>query len=160
SVAATAGSANAQEVKWDMANEYAASSLHGEAQTLFGETLTKETNGAIEITNHFGASLGYKSREQFDAVGDGGLPIANTNTGPLAGIDPLFLLSSLPFLVRNPYDAKLLWEVALPYYQKVFADNNQILLFASPWPPAGIWANKPLTSKEDLAGLKIRAWDA
>lgn len=160
SVLAATTSVSAQEFKWDMANEYAANSLHGQAQIKFGEVLAEETDGAIKITNHFSASLGYKSLEQFDAVADGALPIANTNSGQLAGIEPLLLLSSLPFLVRGADDAKMLWETARPYYDKVFEANNQILLYASPWPPAGIWANKPITSVEDLQDLKIRAWDA
>lgn len=157
-LAATA--AGAQDIRWDMANEYAANSLHGQAQIKFGDVLAEETDGAIEITNHFSASLGYKSLEQFDAVGDGALPLANTNSGQLAGIEPVFLASSLPFLVRGADDAKLLWETARPYYDKVFEANNQILLYASPWPPAGIWANKAIESVEDLQDLKIRAWDA
>ncbi|MDA8586064.1 TRAP transporter substrate-binding protein [Rhodobacteraceae bacterium] len=150
----------AQDVRWDMANEYNENSTHGIGQLVFSETLSETTDGAIEITNHFGGSIGYKSREHFDAVADGALPIANTSMGQVAGIEPLFLLSSLPFLVKDAEEARLLWEVGKPYYEDVFAANNQVLLYASPWTPAGIWANAPETSLEDIAGLKIRTWDA
>jgi TRAP-type C4-dicarboxylate transport system substrate-binding protein len=54
----------------------------------------------------------------------------------------------------------LLWEVAKPHYEAVFAKHNQVLLYASPWPPAGIWSKKPVLSSSNLSGLKIRAWDA
>lgn len=148
------------EVKWDMANEYQESSIHGQAQKVFTDTAKEASGGAIVITNHFGGSIGYKSKEHFDAVGDGALPIANTSMGQVAGIEPMFLLSSLPFLVGSAADAQLLWETARPAYEEVFARNNQVLLYASPWPPAGVWAKKEITSKEDLAGVKIRAWDA
>jgi TRAP-type C4-dicarboxylate transport system substrate-binding protein len=153
-------SAMAADVKWDMANEYQDSSIHGQAQKVFTETAREASGGSIDITNHFGGSIGYKSKEHFDAVGDGALPIANTSMGQVAGIEPMFLLSSLPFLVGSAEDARLLWEVAKPAYEEVFARNNQVLLYASPWPPAGVWADKPITSKEDIAGVKIRAWDA
>lgn len=159
-MAASAGTLSAQEVKWDMANEYADSSIHGQAQTVFANVAKEESGGTIDITNHFGGSIGYKSKEHFDAVGDGALPIANTSMGQVAGIEPMFLLSSLPFLVGSADDAKLLWEVARPAYEDVFARNNQVLLYASPWPPAGVWAKKPIKSTDDLSGVKIRAWDA
>ena len=147
-------------VKWDMANEYQATSIHGEAQSVFTKVANEASGGTIEITNHFGGSIGYKSKEHFDAVGDGALPIANTSMGQVAGIEPMFLLSSLPFLVGSAEEAQVLWEVAKPYYEAVFARNNQILLYASPWPPAGIWAKKPIVSGDSLAGVKVRAWDA
>lgn len=155
-----ASSAIAADVKWDMANEYQETSIHGQAQKVFTDAVMEASGGSIEITNHFGGSIGYKSKEHFDAVADGALPIANTSMGQVAGIEPMFLLSSLPFLVGSADDARLLWETARPAYEEVFARNNQILLYASPWPPAGVWAKKPITSKAELAGLKVRAWDA
>lgn len=157
---AFAQTAAAQDVRWDMANEYGENSTHGIGQLVFAETVKEASGGAIEITNHFGGSIGYKSKEQFDAVADGALPIANTSMGQVAGIEPLFLLTGLPFLVRGVDDARLLWEVARPYYEEVFARNNQVLLYASPWTPAGLWANKAARSAADVAGLKIRTWDA
>ncbi len=155
-----AGFTFADTVKWDMANEYQDTSIHGQAQKVFTETAAELSGGSIEITSHFGGSIGYKSKEHFDAVADGALPIANTSMGQVAGIEPMFLLSSLPFLVGNADEASLLWETARPAYEEVFARNNQVLLYASPWPPAGIWAKKPIDSAAALKGLKIRAWDA
>ena len=159
-VLAFSTAASAATVKWDMANEYQGSSIHGQGQKVFSDTLMKESGGSVVVTNHFGGSIGYKSKEHFDAVGDGALPIANTSMGQVAGIEPIFLLSSLPFLVGSADDAKLLWEVAKPHYEAVFAKHNQVLLYASPWPPAGIWSKKPVLSSSNLSGLKIRAWDA
>lgn len=154
------GAVSAQEVKWDMANEYADTSIHGEAQKVFGEVANEASGGTIVITHHFGGSIGYKSKEHFDAVADGALPIANTSMGQVAGIEPIFLLSSMPFLVGSAEDSQKLWEAARPAYEEAFARNNQVLLYASPWPPAGVWAKKPITSTDELAGVKIRAWDA
>ncbi|MFV0475607.1 MAG: TRAP transporter substrate-binding protein, partial [Pikeienuella sp.] len=155
-----AHAATAQDVRWDMANEYGEHSPHGIGQLVFAEKVKEASGGEIEITSHFGSSIGYKSKEQFDAVADGALPIANTSMGQVAGIEPLFLLAGLPFLVRDAADARLLWEVARPYYEEVFARNNQVLLYASPWTPAGLWANKPARGAADIAGLKVRTWDA
>ncbi|MEM6462575.1 MAG: TRAP transporter substrate-binding protein [Pseudomonadota bacterium] len=155
-----AGAVSAEEVEWDMANEYADTSIHGEAQKVFADVANEASDGTIVITNHFGGSIGYKSKEHFDAVADGALPIANTSMGQVAGIEPIFLLSSLPFLVGSAEEAQMLWEAARPAYEEAFERNNQVLLYASPWPPAGVWAKKPITSTDELEGVKIRAWDA
>ncbi|HSA80742.1 MAG TPA: TRAP transporter substrate-binding protein [Geminicoccaceae bacterium] len=145
---------------WDLANEYNATSIHAEGDVFFAEQLKEMSGGQIEIVHHFGGALGYKSLDQFDAVGDGAIPIADTYVGPLGGIDPMFLLPSLPFLAKTADEARLLYEVAKPYYDEIFAASNQKLLYSSPWPPSGIWAKKPVASMADLANLKIRTYDA
>ncbi len=155
-----AGTLAAAEFNWDMANEYNATSIHAEGDKLFAKVLAEKSGGKIAITHHFGGSIGFKSKDQLDAVGDGALPIADTYVGPLGGIDPMFLLPSLPFLASTAEEAKTLWEVAKPYYEMIFANNNQKLLYASPWPPSGIWAKNPVASIEDLKNLKIRTYDA
>jgi TRAP-type C4-dicarboxylate transport system substrate-binding protein len=154
------GSATAQTYSWDLANEYGESTIMGQADKVFIEAVEQASGGDIKITGHYGGSIGYKSVDQFDAVGDGALDIADTNATSLSGIQPLFLLSSLPFIAATNADAKLLWEVARPYYDAVYAEHNQVLLWATPWPPSGIWAKKPVTQKEDMSDLRIRGWDA
>ena len=150
---------SAETFKFDMANEYPPNSIHGENDSYFSKVLKEKSGGKIEITHHFGASLGYKSKDQFDAVTDGVLPIADTYVGPLRGIDPIFLLSSLPFLAKTIDDAKRLWSVSGPYYEKVLKKSNQILLFVSPWPPSGLWSKKPMRTKAELKNLKMRTYD-
>lgn len=153
------GTAVAKTFKFDMANEYPPNSIHGENDSYFSKVLKEKSGGRIEITHHFGASLGYKSKDQFDAVTDGALPIADTYVGPLRGIAPIFLLSSLPFMAKTIDEAKMLWTVSKPYYEKVLNKSNQILLFASPWPPSGLWAKKAVRTEADLKNLKMRTYD-
>ncbi len=155
----SSGSAVAEVVKWDMANEYQATSVHGEGDTFFAKLLAEKTKGQIVVTLHFGGSLGYKSKDHLDAVGDGAIPIADTYVGALGGIDSMFLLPSLPFLAATTEEARILYEVAKPHYDKVFAKNNQKLLYASPWPPSGIWGKRPIDSLAALKNLKIRTYD-
>lgn len=156
---ATALPANAQKISWDLANEYGRSSIMGVGDEAFIKAVDELSGGSIKITAHYDGSIGYKSVDQFDAVGDGAIQIADTVMGAVAGIEPIFLLSSLPFIAGSAADAKLLFEVARPEYEAVFEKHNQVLLWATPWPPSGIWANSPITSREELAELKIRAWD-
>ncbi|MEZ5739834.1 MAG: TRAP transporter substrate-binding protein [Burkholderiaceae bacterium] len=160
SVGLAATPSMAKPVIWDMANEYNDTSIHAEGDKIFGEQLGKLTKGEIKVVHHFGGSIGYKSKDQLDAVADGALPLANTYVGPLGGIDPMFLLPSLPFLAKTPADARKLLDIARPSYDAVFKANNQKLLWASPWPASGFWAKKAIDSGDALANLKIRTYDA
>lgn len=156
---ALSGAAFGQTHSWNLANEYGDTSLMGEADKVFIAAVEEASKGDIKITGHFGGALGYKSVDQFDAVGDGALELADTQTSLLSGIEPIFLLSALPFAASSPAEAKLLFEVARPHYEATFDKHNQVLLWATPWPPAGIWANQPVTTIEDIKGLKVRGWD-
>jgi TRAP-type C4-dicarboxylate transport system substrate-binding protein len=148
------------DVKWDMSNEYSSTSIHGEGDSYFVKRLGENSDGKFAITVHFGGSLGFKSKDHLDAVGDGAVQVADTLAGPLGGIDPIFQLTSLPFLAKTAEEAKTLYEVAKPYYEQVFENNNQKLLYASPWTQSGIWANKPISDITSLSNLKIRTYDA
>lgn len=149
----------AQEVTLNLSNEYAANSIHGVGDARFAELVAEETGGEVEIIVHYGGALGYKSADHFDAVGEGALEIADTYGGALGGIDPLFLVSSLPFLVKDLDEARLLYEASEEDLRKIFEDSDQILLYASPWPPSGIWGDKAFDSVESLKGVKIRTYD-
>ena len=158
-LALSAGSTYAADVTLNLSNEYSATSIHGVGDARFAELVAEKSGGSVEIVVHYGGALGYKSADHFDAVGEGALEIADTYGGALGGIDPLFLISSLPFLVTTVEEAKLLYEVSEPEFQKVFEDNNQILLYASPWPPSGLWGKEAMDSTAALSGVKIRTYD-
>lgn len=158
--AATVLSASAAPTVWDMPNEYPATSVQGEGDKHFAVLLKEKTKGQIEIAHHFGGALGLKSKDQLDAVGDGGVVLANTFIPPLGGIDPIFLLSSLPFLSANTQEAKILYEVAKPRYERVLAKYNQKLLYASPWPSSGLWGKSPKIDNAAVQNLKMRTYDA
>jgi TRAP-type transport system periplasmic protein len=159
-VAIAATTASAQSYRWDLANEYPPGSIHAESANRFIEALRETSDGEIQVTAHHGGALGYNSLDHFDAVGDGAVELASSYVGPWAGIDPIFLLSSLPFLAPTIGDTRALYEAATPYYERVLDDANQVLLYATPWPPSGIWANKPVDSMEALRNLRIRTFDA
>ncbi|MDW3181363.1 TRAP transporter substrate-binding protein [Roseobacter sp.] len=155
----TAGAVSAQDVTLNLSNEYSATSIHGVGDARFADLVKEKSGGSVEVIVHYGGALGYKSADHFDAVGEGALEIADTYGGALGGIDPLFLISSLPFFVTTVEEAALLYKVAEPELEKVFEENNQILLYASPWPPSGIWARDGVDSAAALDGLKIRTYD-
>lgn len=149
----------AQE-RWDLANEYPPNSVHAQSADTFIKALNEASNGEIVVTAHHGAALGYKSVDQFDAVGDGAIQVASSFVGGWSGIAPIFLVSSLPFLAPTTEDTRALYEASRPYYEAALEDANQLFLFATPWPPSGLWGNKPLDSMEAVSGVRIRTYDA
>ena len=157
-LAVTVGSAAAQTHRWDMPNEYAKASGHYYDE-IFADKLRAATDGAIDITNHYGGALGYKSRDHWKVVEDGAAQLASTYTGVFAGIDPIFLLVSMPFLARNIDESRALYEAARPWYAAAFEKGNQKLVLAVPFPPVGIWAKQPVTNLEELAQIRIRTYD-
>lgn len=156
--AAAAGATSAQ-VKWDMPTEQSQSSLTGIADLAFADKVREATDGEIDITVHFGGSLGYKTKDQYDGVGTGALVLADSYTGPLVGFNPIWQVSALPFLTGGIDDAWTLYQAAKPAYEEILASENQMLLYTIPWTPSGIWAKKPVASTDDLKGLKIRTFD-
>lgn len=157
-LATIAGTASAQ-TNMDMANEYPPNSIHAETADHFIRVLTDESEGAVAVTPHHGGALGYKSVDHYDAVGDGAVQIATSFSGSWSGINPIFLVSSLPFLATNLDDTRELYEATRPYYEAAMEADNQIFLYATPWPPSGFWAKKPIDTVEALQGLKIRSFD-
>lgn len=144
---------------WDLSSEYPAGSLQGQTADFFATAVAEKTDGEIEVTVHHGAALGYKSVDHFDAVGDGALQAASSAFVFWTGIDPIFQLSSLPFLAPTGEDVRALYDLARPEYEAVLEDNNQMLLLATPWPSSGLWGNKAFTSTDDLEGVKVRTYD-
>jgi len=156
----TAAVAPAQTLQWTMANEYPATSIQGEADARFARAVEERSGGRIRILHAYDASSGFRSKEMVDAIGRGTLPIGNTYMGAIGAVDPVFLLPSLPFLATTVEQAQALADVARPLYERALARRNQKLLVLSPWPPAGLWANKPVATSEALKGLRVRTADA
>ncbi|MDO9525474.1 MAG: TRAP transporter substrate-binding protein [Gemmobacter sp.] len=150
---------SAQEYKWDMPNTFGRTSSDGVADVLFGELVKEKTGGRIEITHHFDGSLGYRGADILSVVEDGAAPIARHATSYYGGSDPVFLVSTLPFLIKKPADVQTMHEVSLPYIKDAFLAFNQVVVSAGLFPPSGLWSREPITTLADLQGVKLRAFD-
>ena len=80
--------------------------------------------------------------------------------GTLAGLNPIFSLSSLPFVANEVKDAQRLADLARPLYAEAFEQLGQHLLYVTPWPASGLWSTKPIANTEVLRTLSIRTYDA
>lgn len=153
--------ATAEPVKWDFSDEYGSKLTdltYLAAKNCIAE-VEKIAGNDIKFSYQGGGVLGLKSADHFEAVSTGIVQSAITLLTQLSGVDPLFNLSSIPFVASSPDEAYLLWQAAKPEYEKVFNDNNMILLWALPNAPSGIHAREPITSTDVIDGLRIRTYD-
>ena len=145
---------------WTMPTDYPADSMPGQGLTTFAAAVARTTAGAIAVVPAFGGAPGLKAAEVLGAVGDGRLKAGDVFGGVAGAVDPLFLLSSLPFLTGSFADAQRLYAAAKPAYEAACERLGLKLLYVTPWPPSGIWAKTPIRTAADLTGLSIRTYDA
>ena len=141
---------------WVLANEYPATALPAEGDAVFAR-LVGERTGRVSIEAGAGASTALRSRELLGAVATGRMAMANMFGGALVDVESVFALTSLPFVVESIAEARRLYEAAQPSYEDAFERHHQKLLYATPWPPSGLWSRAPIGS---LAGLRVRTYDA
>jgi TRAP-type C4-dicarboxylate transport system substrate-binding protein len=151
--------AKAQTV-WEMPTEYPATAIPGEGVATFAKLVNERSGGRLEIKPSFDASRGIKSGAMIAAVQSGEVAAGDAFAGALGAVDPLFGLSSLPFLATSIAEARRLTDLARPAYDAKLATFGQKVLYTTPWPASGIWSKEPLSAPTALAGLPIRTYDA
>lgn len=140
---------------WTAATEYPAGAMPAE-----GLVRLAEAAKPLVIAPAFDAPGGVRSAAMPRAVAEGRFAIGDAFAGALGALDPVFLLSSLPFLATSAAEAKRLLVAARPAYQDALETLGVTLLHVTPWPPTGIWSRRPIATPGDLRGLKVRTYDA
>ena len=155
-----AGSVSAQDVTWRASSPYSPTSNSGPAFDAMKAEIEKISDGTMTIDLNLGGSLGFTAADHFDVVGAGVIEVAESLVGDLVGFDPLFGAAALPYIIDSDEDVPALMEAAMPVFQAIFEDSDQMLLGYGVFPAAGIFANAPMTSLSDFEGVKIRAYDS
>ncbi len=148
----------AQAETWDMPMAYAATNFHSATGAEFASCVTTGTGGALEIVTHPSGSL-FAGAEIKRAIQTGQVPIGERLLSGHQNENALFGIDSVPFLATSFDDAARLWDVAEPAMSELLESQNLKLLYSVPWPPQGIYTNKPIESIGDLAGVKFRAYN-
>lgn len=143
-----------------LANEHPATSLAGEGDAHFARLVADRTHRRVVIEPRPDAQLRYTSREQVAAVERGDIAMADSFGGALGDDHRVLALSTLPFVAADPREARALYAAARRAYAATFLQRNQVLLYATPWPPSGLWTRAPIRSVHEVAGLTVRAYDA
>ncbi len=145
---------------WSAATEYPATAMPGEGLATLARLLAEDSAGAIILQPAYDAPDGLRSATMPAAVQAGRVIVGDSFGGALGGLDPVFSLSSLPFVATDMHQARRLYDGARVRYAAAFAALGQRLLYATPWPPTGIWSRAPVHDPKDLQGLAIRTYDA
>lgn len=157
-LAAMTGESRAQAI-WRMPTEYPATAIPGEGVAFFAQAVATRSGGRLRIEPSFDAAAGIRSAGMLAAVREGRVEAGDAFAGALAGDDPVFGLSSLPFLAQSLNDARRLADLARPAYVRALASRGQRLLYLTPWPPTGLWSKTALSSLEALRAMSIRTYD-
>lgn len=147
------------QTKWDLHLNYPAGNFHSQGAQRFADAVAEATSGEVNIVLHAGASLGFKGPELLRSVAEGQLAIAEIPTGMVEGDAPVLALTAQPFISTNAFEQRLLYQLSKPVYAKHLKRFNQITLYTSVWPFSGIYTQRPISSKADLKGLKMRVYD-
>lgn len=149
--------AHAQPAPWKLATGYKAESFHGKNLTQFAREVTAQP-GALRIDLAADNSL-FKLNEIFDAVRTGKVQMGETIMTSLTKEMPVTGADSVPFVVRSYGDALRMWRYQRPLIEKRFLMAGVRCLMAVPWPPQGLYTNKPINRASDLRGAKMRTYN-
>jgi TRAP-type C4-dicarboxylate transport system substrate-binding protein len=147
------------QASWQMATEYPQSSVSGAGLATFGKLVASRTSGAVTVTPAFDNELKVTSRDMPRAAKDGRIAGGDAFAGALSGLDPVFGLSTLPFVVPSVEIARALNAKARPIYEKALQAQGLKLLYLTIWPSTGLWSDRVLADAADLAQLSMRTYD-
>lgn len=146
------------QTQWVLPSAYPPANFHVENLTQFAADVDKATNGQLKITVHPNASL-FKAPDIKRAVQTGQAQVGEVLISLHENENAIFGVDVVPFLATSFEQSKKLYDASKPAIEKALDAQGLKLLYATPWPPQGIYTKKELNSVADLAGLKWRAYN-
>ncbi|MEM9584860.1 MAG: TRAP transporter substrate-binding protein [Pseudomonadota bacterium] len=148
------------ETKWDLSTAWGANNFHAQNAMAFADAVRDATDGSVDITVHVSGEIGVKITEKLSSVENGIVQMADMLLFLQAGDAPFLGVDTLPYLIQGQDEMKTWLEVAGPTYEEIFAKHNQKVLYYVPWPSPGIYTKEAVVSADDIAGQRIRAFNA
>ena len=145
--------------QWNASLPWSVKEYHTTNAYAFAEAVYHETGGALTIKVFPGAILGLKGPETIRALAEGLVDMADVPAVQEAGNLPVLALESLPYLVDNQQELRLLYSLSRPRIERALRDKGIKLLYIVPWPRQNIYLKKKAVRLADLKGLKIRTYD-
>ena len=144
--------------KWDMPMAYAPGNFHSQTAMMFAKSVERATGGELKIVVHAGGSL-FAGGEIKRAVQTGQAQIGERLMSALSNENPMFGIDAVPFLATSFDQAWRLYRSSKPAIEKLLAEQNLVFLYATPWPPQGLYADKAVDAVSDMRGMKFRAYN-
>jgi tripartite ATP-independent transporter DctP family solute receptor len=155
-VALAGSSALAESVTLKLNHNLPDISITGKSFEFFGKRVGELTNGDVRIRVFHNGQLG-QQRESIELVQQGALDMAKSNAAEMEAFEPLFAVFNIPYIFKNGEHAKAVLKGSVG--QAVLdagADNGLVgigYLFEG---ARSFYANKPILSPGDMAGMKMR----
>lgn len=143
---------------WRLATGYAADGFHARNIEQFAQDVKAATGGALTIEVHAGGKLA-KLPEILAGVKEGRFEAGEVLLSATAGSLPMAGVDAIPFVVSGYADAQRLAELARQPINDSAKAIGLRVLFDVPWPPQGLYSNRPLQGIGDLRGLRIRVYN-
>jgi TRAP-type C4-dicarboxylate transport system substrate-binding protein len=156
-LALPAAPASAQ-IKWNLPSAYPADNFHTENLEAFAKDLAEATGGALTIKVYPNATL-FPAPAIKSAVRIGQAQVGEILLSLHDNEDSMFGIDVVPFLATSYDEARKLWAASRPAIERRLAAQGLMALFAVPWPPQGIFANKEINRIADMKGLSWRVYN-
>lgn len=144
---------------WRLATGYRADSLHGQNLRQFADELTQASGGTLRLELHPEGRL-LPLAQMLPGLVDGKAEMGEAIMTGLVKDLPLAGADSVPFIVRSYDDARRLWRHQRPLIEAQLASRGLRVLLAVPWPPQGLFSQRPIAGAADLAGLSMRTYNS
>lgn len=146
------------QTTWKLASGYRADSFQTQNLAQFARDVELVSQHQLKVVLTPDGRL-FKLGEIRQAVEDGRAQVGETiMTGMVQDI-PLTGADAVPFVVGSYQDARRLWQLQRPVLSAKLAERGLTVLYAVPWPPQGLYTNRPLRSLGDLRGMKMRTYN-
>ncbi|NRF70663.1 TRAP transporter substrate-binding protein [Aquincola sp. S2] len=144
---------------WRLATGYRADSLHGQNLRQFADELAQLSAGALRIELHTEGKL-LPLPQMLPGLMSGKAELGEAIMTGLVKDLPLAGADSVPFIVRSYDDARRLWRHQRPLIEANLASRGLRVLMAVPWPPQGLFSQRPINGATDLRGLNMRTYNS
>ncbi|MFC6521961.1 TRAP transporter substrate-binding protein DctP [Undibacterium arcticum] len=145
------------QTPWNLASSFPDNSFQTENLRFFAAEVDKATQGKVKLAVHSHGALFNGYIDITRAVADG----SKAQLGEFQLYDgekdiPVLGVDSVPFLALGYQDAQRLWQKTRPLIAKKLEERGLKPLYAVPWPPQGLFVNRPLRTMGELKGLRLR----
>jgi TRAP-type C4-dicarboxylate transport system substrate-binding protein len=149
---------HAQTTAWTLATGYRAESFHTQNIEQFARDVEAATQGRLKIAVAANNAL-VKLADIPGAVAAGKVQAGEAIMSGMGKDVPLAGADGVPFVVGSYESVERLWGLQRPGIDREFLRQGLKPLYAVPWPPQGLYTNKPIREAGDLRGLKMRTYN-
>lgn len=146
----------ADKVRWKFTNIMPTGQVYTEYFNQLADTITKATNGEVEVTNYPAGELPYKGTDLLKVTSKGLVDMAEIVGGFVFGEAPILALPDFPYVALTEEQMKTFQGAVVPYMLEELRKNGVEPITWSSYGPRQIVSRKPTTKVEDLRGQKVR----